>query len=377
MRRRLRSFEGARGLAIHQLRAVLAGGARDERVWAAWSLGLAIGGESGMDAPAPGGGDPHPGLRKHLVAVLAGRGEDAAVRALALEDPDPYVRAAAYRYASKAGAGGDELWRSSICDPDEVVRQQGIRLLEGRWPPALRPELIALLLDEAVGVRQAAAERLADEQLAPEEIGVVARRVLTEPDGDLRRQLVRICVGAGGGEALARALPDLPTKRLTELLDVLLHSEVRLAWRELAAVASRALPAVDHRVLQLLRAPEEADLGWLARCAVRPLSWPSPRNQIEVMVTRDVRRAAALATRAVLAKIATGDSDPALPTAEDRAALATLLQSLRRAESDLDGSRDDLLDGSEWDPERLARLAGDRRTLEAFLARAAPYSSGS
>jgi hypothetical protein len=367
----LGSFKDASALNLQGLRAILGEGDAQERVWAAWALGLSLGKMFGGEAADRSTREPDPGVRRHLIVVLAGLGERSAVWALAAGDPDPYVRATAHRYAFQLSGpiASDNavgaIVSAAMSDSSEIVREECLRLLENRWPHDRRGDLRGFLGDSALGVRQVAADRLADGQLSAADLEVLARRAIDEPDPDLRRRLMAMVVQADGGEVIAAVLRDLAPERLVELLDHLELLEARFSWHQLRAISNLGLPAIDRRLLKLLRLPMDADLVWLARCTARPLSWPSARNRLEADVARDVRVAADLARRALVEQVARVDPPPL--SRDERDLFLAVIQSLRDEEGDLRAEQDDLMDDGEWDPAWLEQVVEQRRRLETFL----------
>lgn len=80
------------------LRLLLETGDAAERVWAAWAIGLRLGQSVIPAIEAIARTDIDPGVRRHLVVVLAGANELCSIKTLALNDPDPDVRGTAARY---------------------------------------------------------------------------------------------------------------------------------------------------------------------------------------------------------------------------------------------------------------------------------------
>jgi len=372
----LNTFQDGLNLEPQTLRALLVEGDAQERVWAAWALGLKVGRGFTSEATARSRREPDPGVRRHLVVLLAGLGEGVAVRVMAACDPDAYVRATAYRYLLQL-FGSDavaSIVSAATGDPSDIVREEAARMLEGRWPASQQHALISLLDDEKVGVRQAATDRLAEGTLPSEEMTVVIPRMIAEPDIDLQYRLLTIIVKSGGTTALAAKMSDLSVDRLTELLDLLQKADVRMAWNQLASIAARAVPALDRRVLQALPNAEEADLVWLARCAVRSLSWPQGRNRAEAEVAWDVRVTADLARKALVAKVAKVDPWPL--ARDERDLFVALIDALKTEEADLRAEQQDFMDDEDWDPAWLDQLADQRRRLERLIGRTEPDAQG-
>jgi hypothetical protein len=147
------SFEATRQLDDRTLRSLLATGESVDRVWAAWALALRIG--SAMpDIVAHVVGEPNPGVRRALLAVLAGHGEVDILVALARRDPDADVRGHAMQFVTRLASGG--------AIPTSVVTDAYTEA-----PPAIRRDILVSISDGAPpGLRQ-----LIDDALATGEPG--------------------------------------------------------------------------------------------------------------------------------------------------------------------------------------------------------------
>ena len=104
------SYEAVSALAEAEQRNLVRHGDAQERVWAAWALGLRLADSSG-DAFLDGlRQEPPSGTRMHLAALLAGAGESKAVEILAEHDPATQVRATAAQYLVKSLPASPALW---------------------------------------------------------------------------------------------------------------------------------------------------------------------------------------------------------------------------------------------------------------------------
>ncbi len=92
------NFEQVKRLDSNALDALLAGGDPQERVWAAWEIGLRLGKKALPDITHQAYAAPDPGTRRHMVVVLAGMGKHSVMRTLALHDPDDAVRGTSIQY---------------------------------------------------------------------------------------------------------------------------------------------------------------------------------------------------------------------------------------------------------------------------------------
>jgi len=359
------SFDDIRRLNGRALRELLRAGDARDRVQAAWALGLALGADFAREASERADRDPDPGVRRHLAVMLASLGEAAALRELALGDPDPYVRATAHRYALRVPAAGvaqaiADAAEAVESDESDVVREECLRLLERRWPPDRRAVLLAALAHPALGVRRAAFERIC-EAVSTESVAALADRAVVEQDPDLLRAMVDATIAQpGGGAILGQRLASLNVERAGEILAVATVSSHELSWDDLAPIAAREIPALDYLVLRLLRRPESGDVVWLARCAAR-------RVVAGRSATHDVWQAGWLARPALLAKIETVDVRRL--SARDREPFATLIRWLQDEEAALrapDPWDDDDPD-YELPEEYLDQVVAQRRALESWL----------
>jgi len=262
------------------------GGAPAERVWASWALALALGRDFIPQAEALTRAEPEPGVRRHLIVILAGAGERAAVRALAAHDPDPYVRATAHRYLLLAAPEEERndtiagLLTAASSDASATTREECVRLLAGRWPRDREPDVAKLLEAPVDGIRAAAMELLLEPPVASSQAGAVARQAIREA-GPTRTDWWTRLVHAGRAESI---LEFLPTGRAHayEALALLAHQELRWPWELLRARCDPAAPEIEHLLLNLLASPSEADLEFLADRAARGMldSKPGPINHL-------------------------------------------------------------------------------------------------
>jgi len=95
---RFERYADLTALETPELRALLAGrGDAPQRVWAAWALAVKHAVDAGTAIVDRAANEPAEGVRAHLALLLVAHGDRDAAVALAVGDPSPTVRAAAYR----------------------------------------------------------------------------------------------------------------------------------------------------------------------------------------------------------------------------------------------------------------------------------------
>jgi hypothetical protein len=212
------SFGDVCALAPEAQARLLATGAPLERLWSAWAIGMATQQDAAARIEAAAFAEPHPGLRRHFVVVLAGMSRRAALEALALHDPDERVRASALLYLARLAVATPDIWPLLAARLGEEPAAGGRRVVLESAPERPVPALV-----EAVAIRildddpQVAAE-------AYELLGrwshhdVVLRRLLWrsaarvprsgDPDAMVRERLLRDWTATDGIAMVLRVLVD-------------------------------------------------------------------------------------------------------------------------------------------------------------------------
>ena len=85
-------FDDVTTLGVAEQRRLLRGGDPEQRVWAAWALGLTEGTQAVADLRAALAEADDAGVRRHLVVVLAGLGERALLDQLTTSEVDEAVQ---------------------------------------------------------------------------------------------------------------------------------------------------------------------------------------------------------------------------------------------------------------------------------------------
>jgi len=259
------SFNEVDRLNAAALKALLLGGEPAERVWAAWALGLRHDPGFAHELRATAAEEPHAGVRRHLVVVLAGAGESRSVMTMAMHDPDERVRATALQYVARLARPGDddvnELLARTLADGAAGLR---LGCIAGLRPDA--PARLWRVADACVGNSDRDLRWTAFETVLRQRQNVRAAAELTrvlvnlEPERATRWSALELLHERDGAEGLLRLLDDaaLDARVVPEAIEALHAHRVQLAWPRVEPLLARfAGSAWIHRALQLLAAGGE------------------------------------------------------------------------------------------------------------------------
>jgi hypothetical protein len=279
-------YEAVSALSEQQQRALLQRGDAQERVWAAWSLGLRLGSASTGLLLEGLRREPPAGTRMHFAALLAGAGEVGAVAALATGDPSAEVRATACQYLIKTSATPDP-WLASLLDDrlrvdGSEVRQRILVESPGRIGPVAPETLAVCAADTDRRVRDLALAELA--QVPPATAArLLEDRLLGEDDPELRPRVVEVMLAAERAGAVLDAAGRAAPEQARELLASLAERGRRFAWSVLSPLAARRIPLVDGGVLRLVDDLADASaVRWQISGIVRALRLPPARCREDV-----------------------------------------------------------------------------------------------
>ncbi len=360
------SFAEVSRLPDADVRRLLHTGDAQERVWAAWTLGLRLGSDVGPVVSQSVAQEPSAGVRRHLIVILAGAGDREAVQALAVSDPDEEVRATGLQYLARLTGPADPALQVVLADclRNEPCEDARVVLLENLRPDAderVRSAVEALIVEDQLPVRAAAAERLLEWRTpdAPFPI-VLAARVPREPDVPFRRRLLDAWWEAAGGASVVLAVHGFPVEPALAALDLAVERAAKFAWRLLAPIAGRADRRLDQRLVALLDAKLSPDAReWLLALKVESFTREGDWDQ-----QREALATAADAAMPLLeAAYAGPDREP--PTTREHALAAELRRQaerrLREAREDPflkeeEGFSDDDIERACWRERALADL---------------------
>jgi HEAT repeat protein len=265
-------FDEVEALDTESLRGLLTKGSAQERVWAAWALGLRLGSQAWPELARASRQEPDPGTRRHLLVILAGYRDIDLLAVMARDDPDGYVRASACQYLAQV-APDDPAVRALLrerltADPFTPVRYTVIQHLTDVRPEDL-PWAARAARDEDFELRSAALDVLV--RMGPRATAMLRERASQEPDSTLRQAAMRKWLEAAGVPELLSACVTLPVDRAAEVLRLLAGEVPELSWARLAPIAARQEPKLDMLLLDFLQGkavPTEARL-WLEDLLLR------------------------------------------------------------------------------------------------------------
>ena len=269
---RIEDFDDTRVLGETSLRDLLRSGDGPERVWAAWELGLRLA-EKSTPVLEPGS-QPDPGVRCHLVVILAGFGEVAVLRMLAEDDPESTVREQACTYLIRVTpeATRDDALRfledRALSDPAPSVPITILDALPDDWPRLGRQVVRRLLAHTDSDVRLAAIEYIRSEFGDPSVLrGLLESRLREEDDRTVLMALADATsprLATDAVLALARQDPG----SAPALLEYLVARGIKSDWQSLRAFSRHDDPRVWKACMDLRPDLTEEDaLDWLARLA--------------------------------------------------------------------------------------------------------------
>lgn len=252
-------------------------GAPHDRARAALGLAVRWGRSFGADAALPA--EPHPGVRRHLLTIVAGRGRLDLLRFFSEHDTSPEVRAAALRLrflCTSSPERADEAVRiAELALRDVGVRATALDVLGDAYPEALRSHLLPMLEDRDYDVRTLALRRLLTGPIDAHRgaaIGVLLDRHL---DATELADFVQTLSAQADERELGGCLARFPSRYLDALLGAL--STVR--WSVAASAFSVGDPERERRIVDRIEDPESIPTVWLVARVLglgRPTDdWPS------------------------------------------------------------------------------------------------------
>ena len=199
-------------------------------------------------------------------------------------DPNPMVRASGCHYLLQTWEPGDAetgkfLRFCLFSDPASQVREE---ILKGATIDRLGlglGDLVELANDRSAEVRGRAMEHMRERHPVAEiAASGLYKRLAVEDQRQLLQDLARLELETDGpGRVLSAAEAQAADGCLT-LLDLLVDSRAQFDWLALNSLASRRDPAIDGRLLRLLRLLEDhcgpVAFAWLVHAVASRLAQP-------------------------------------------------------------------------------------------------------
>jgi hypothetical protein len=203
------SFAEVSGLPDGELRELLGSSDEVTRVWAAWALGLRLGGRVAATLTEVVHEAPEPGVRRQLAVILAGLGKLDVLLAMADGDPDAWARATAARYVARLAVTRPAAWAAVarlLGDHERRVREVLVQEVPRAVPAPVRTARLARAADVSADVRRALLERVEEDAEDTELAGALRAQLPGEPEAELRRRGYRLWIDRAGMGSLVVAL---------------------------------------------------------------------------------------------------------------------------------------------------------------------------
>lgn len=266
-----KSFGDVAKLGQSTLRELLASGDAAERIWAAWAYAMRRGGDSVSELVKVAKEGPTPGLRRHLVVVLAGFRERECIRAFADSDPNPQVRATACLFLLQTFLRDDaetSAFLVSILRNDSAPAVRLVVLTNSKAngleiPPNLLVELAA---DPDAEIRKEALNVIAEHSLEEEAVECgIADLLKSETVPELMRKIAAICVDAGQAPEVLKQAKQQPENARSVLLDFLITQGTKFDWVDLIDLTELPGRDLTERIEKLVSASSRPLMfPWLA-----------------------------------------------------------------------------------------------------------------
>jgi len=254
------SFSDVERLDPDALKTLLIAGEPPERVWAAWALGLRHHQAFARELRATAAEEPHAGVRRHLVVVLAGAGERQSVLTMAAHDPDERVRATALQYVARLAQPKDddanELLARTMLEGTPLLRLGCIAGLRPDARPELWNAVDACVASPDRDLRWAAYEAVMRHGASARSGPELTRTFLdVEPERPTRVNAFQLLLQCAGVDGFRQLIGDasFPATFLPEVVEAFHQKGVRLEWADVERLIERFPDGrLVHRALQLL-----------------------------------------------------------------------------------------------------------------------------
>ncbi|MES2824004.1 MAG: HEAT repeat domain-containing protein [Pseudomonadota bacterium] len=258
-------------LSTELLEELLSTGDSQERVWAAWEIAMRLGKESLPKIFPQDNKFPDPGVRLHMVVILAGLGNYSVLSTLAFNDPDDAVRGASAQYLIRTANPNDVDRHDLIVkllkeDESPVVKESILR----HWKSMQQTLPIKLLLENAEnkseGIRAAAIELItttfvSDELEKDDIIACLAVQNTRESVSLLSNWLEKFDLQ----DLILLSAEKSDQSSCLLILDFFVEKKSTVTWSLLSSLAKRNKPEINIRLLSILKSEFDLHLmAWLA-----------------------------------------------------------------------------------------------------------------
>ena len=261
------SYREVSQLDMNTQRQLLQSDDGSERIWAAWALGTWLGKQGTSTLIESLENSLEPGVRRQLLVILAGLGEQLILRVYAQDDSDPFVRATACQYLIQTSFSTDSTIHQFLCDrlfqDHAPVVQQAI--LKSAQPEYLKLPLATLLTLESNSddeISHLATEHLLARASQSESFfSTLIEAIWQESDDGLRGYLLSTCLEARGGQRMIAMCGGRATTQVFEVLQLLTQNNLKFPFSELSPLISPNNPYVNAYLARLLNSSDVMQ-GW-------------------------------------------------------------------------------------------------------------------
>ncbi len=229
-----KEFKQIKRLNIDELNRIISSADAQERVWAAWEIGLRLGNEAIPGLAHAVSNAPDPGTRRHMVVVLAGFQQIAVLKTLSLYDPDDIVRATASQYLMKisdSNSGISDFILVILENDDSVIVKQYILCNWHYKEPIPIPLLYKCLLNSSVDVQREASNLLIVQYKAVDlSRDKIVSCLIHQTSKDTINLISNWLLTWNMNEVLITAAENTPEPICILILDFLKDSAIKLPW---------------------------------------------------------------------------------------------------------------------------------------------------
>ncbi|CAB5116090.1 hypothetical protein D3OALGA1CA_2283 [Olavius algarvensis associated proteobacterium Delta 3] len=284
------NYEQVKELNSSVLKTLLSNGDAQERVWAAWEIGLRLGREALPNISLQAHNAPDAGTRRHMVVVLAGLGHYSVLSTLAKHDPDESVRGTTTQYLIRITDQNDTEKISLIInilekDKSPVVMQS---ILDS-WDFDQHQIPILLLLEcarnksEVVrnsSIRQIVKNYGANDLSTNQIVFLLADQRTRESNFLFLNWLLDWDLH----DVIILSAEKAPQSSKLIILDFLVDKNLTFSWETLKNLSQIKIPDTDIRILSILKIENNLEiLLWLAFGLARAINLPKIKSHSQYL----------------------------------------------------------------------------------------------